>query len=187
MPGQSAPACPKTSFQPNHGVVVWLPRSNVETPTSKSITRHAQFYFVPEVSIHNRPVLGQSSITAAPPYQPCSARIAAGSAPLVGIRPCANTAALGFGLSVDVRPTVALIAEVDPTVMNGAELGIHRPAYSFAIQKKIFRHAFTFGFTNAAGVTVAERSATRAIYLRDPSADKPSGMFVGFNLSRQIR
>jgi hypothetical protein len=160
---------------------------NFELIASRSITRHAQFYFVPTFSIHNRPVIGLNSITNAPPYQPCDAPVAAGSAPLIGIRPCADTVALGFGLSVDIRPTVALLAEVNPTVVNGNELGIHRPAYSFGIQKKILRHAFTFGFTNGAGVTVAQRSSTRATYLRDPSADKPSGMFVGFNLSRQLR
>jgi len=161
--------------------------TNFELITSRSITRHAQLYFVPTFSIHNRPVFGQTSTVNAPPYQPCAAPIAARSGPLPGIRPCADTVALGFALSVDVRPTVALIAEVNPTVVNGRDLGIHRPAYSFGIQKKIFRHSFTFGFTNGAGVTVAQRSATRATYLRDPAADKPSGLFVGFNLSRQIR
>ena len=84
-------------------------------------------------------------------------------------------------------PTVALIAEVDPTMVNGTDLGIHRPSYSFGIEKKIWRHAFTFGFTNAPGTTVSQRIATRAIYLQDPSADKPSGLFIGFNLSRQLR
>lgn len=162
--------------------------TSFELIASRSLTQRAQLYFVPTVSLHNRPVLGAtSSLTDAPPYQPCSASEAAGIGPLTGIRPCANTVALGAGLSVDVRPTVALIGEVNPTVVNGRDLGIHRPVYSFAIQKKIWRHAFTLGFTNGAGVTLAERSATRATFLRDPSADKPSGLFIGFDLTRQIR
>jgi len=84
-----------------------------------------------------------------------------------------------------VRPTVALVAETIPTLANGSELGIHRPAYSFGIQKKIWRHAFTFGFTNSPGTNVSQRAGTRATFLNDPAADKPSGMFVGFDLSRQ--
>jgi hypothetical protein len=64
-------------------------------------------------------------------------------------------------------------------------LGIHRPAYSFGIQKKILRHAFTFGFTNSPGTTVSQRAGTRATFLGSPSADKPSGLFVGFDLTRQ--
>lgn len=162
--------------------------TSFELIASRSLTQRAQIYFVPTVSLHNRPVLGAtSSLTDAPPYQPCSAPAAAGAGSLVGIRPCANTVALGAGLSVDVRPTVALIAEVNPTVVNGRDLGIHRPVYSFAIQKKIWRHAFTLGFTNGVGVTLAGRSATRATFLRDPTADKPSGLFIGFDLTRQIR
>lgn len=48
-----------------------------------------------------------------------------------------NTFSLGIGAAVDIRPTVALLAEVIPTLANGRELGIHRPAYAFGIQKKI--------------------------------------------------
>jgi hypothetical protein len=70
--------------------------------------------------------------------------------------------------------------------MNGRDLGIHRPAYAFGIQKKIWRHAFTFGFTNGPATTVSQRGGTRATLLDDPSADKPGGLFVGFDLTRQI-
>jgi hypothetical protein len=81
---------------------------------------------------------------------------------------------------------VALVAEVIPTLVNGRDLGIHRPAYSFGIQKKIWRHAFTFGFSNGPGTTVSQRAGTRATFIGDPSADKPGGLFVGFDLTRQI-
>jgi len=93
---------------------------------------------------------------------------------------------LGAALALEVRPTVALVAEAIPTLVNGTDLGIHRPAYSFGIQKHIWRDAFTFGFTNSAGTTVSQRAGTRATLLGDPAADKPKGMFVGFDLSRQV-
>ena len=159
---------------------------NFELVVSRSITHRAQLYAVPTISIHNRPLLGANAAVTAPPlYQPCSAAIANGVAPGSPIRPCANTFSLGVGAAVDIRPTVALVAEAIPTLANGRDLGIHRPAYAFGIQKKIWRHAFTFGFTNSPGTTVSQRAGTRATYLGDPTADKPSGLFVGFDLSRQ--
>lgn len=35
-----------------------------------------------------------------------------------------------------------------PTPVNAEPLGIHRPAYAFGVQKKIWRYAFSFGFMN---------------------------------------
>ena len=97
-----------------------------------------------------------------------------------------NAVSLGIGGAIDIRPTAALIAEVIPTVYNGRPLGIHRPAYSFGIQKKIWRHAFTFGFSNSPGTTVSQRAGTDASFLGQPSADTPSGLFIGFDLTRQV-
>ena len=162
--------------------------TNFELIASRSLGSRAQLTLVPTLSIHNRPTLPVfGALTSPPSKQPCSMALAADLPASMRVKPCANTFALGVGLAVDVRPTVALIAEVDPTLANGTDLGIHRPAYSFGIQKKIWRHAFTFGFTNAPGTTVSQRIATRAIFLQDPAADKPSGLFIGFNLSRQLR
>jgi len=79
-----------------------------------------------------------------------------------------------------------LLAEVIPTVLNGVELGIHRPAFSFGIQKKIYRHAFTVVFTNSPGTTVSQRAGTRATFLNEPNADTPASLFIGFDLTRQI-
>lgn len=157
---------------------------NFELVVSKSITHRAQLYAVPTFSIHNRPLLGSITNVYSPPaYQPCGAPLAGGTNLL--LHPCANTVSLGIGAAVDIRPTVALVAEGIPTLVNGPELGIHRPAYDFGIQKKIWRHAFTFGFTNSPGTTVSQRAGTRATFLGDPAADKPSGMFIGFDLTRQ--
>jgi hypothetical protein len=161
--------------------------TNFEGIFSRSITKRAQLYFVPTVSLHNRPLLESSRALEDPfPYQPCKAPVAAGTAGGMILKPCANTLSLGVGGALDIRPTVALVAEVIPTVVNGRALGIHRPAYSFGIQKKIWRHAFTFGFSNSPGTTVSQRAGTRATFVGDPSADTPSGFFVGFDLTRQV-
>lgn len=160
--------------------------TNFELLLSRSITRRAQIYLVPTGSIHNRPLLSEASIVQAPPELPCREALATGSNPALNIRPCADTFALGAGISVDVRPTVALVAEVIPTLVNGEDLGIHRPPFAFGIQKKIWRHAFTFGFSTGPGTTTSQRISTRAPYLGQPGADVPSGMFVGFNLNRQL-
>ncbi|MBZ5561669.1 MAG: DUF5777 family beta-barrel protein [Acidobacteriia bacterium] len=154
---------------------------------SRSITGKAQIYFVPTLSLHDRPLaVPQRDIVNPFPFQPCSSPVAADVAGRTDIRPCANTFSLGVGGALDIRPTVALVAEVIPTLVNGAEMGIHRPAFSFGIQKKIWRHAFTFGFSTSPGTTVSQRAGTRATMLGDPSADTPSGLFVGFDLTRQI-
>lgn len=161
--------------------------TNFEAIFSKSITKRAQLYVVPTVSLHNRPLLQETGNLADPfPYQPCSNAAAAGTSGGMILKPCANTFSLGVGGALDIRPTVALVAEVIPTLINGRPLGIHRPAYSFGIQKKIWRHAFTFGFSNSPGTTVSQRAGTMATFVGDPSADTPSGFFVGFDLTRQV-
>ncbi len=161
--------------------------TNLEAIVSRSLTPRAALFFVPTFSYHNRPVLTvANTITVPPPYQPCAQPFATGVDPALHVRPCANTFSLGVGVAVDVRPTVALVAEVNPTLANAEELGIHRPPFSLGIQKKIWRHAFTFGFTTAPGTTVAQRSGTRATFVQNPNADTPNRLFIGFNLSRQL-
>ncbi len=161
---------------------------NFELIVSRSLGHRAQLYAVPTYSIHARPVLSNSnnSLADALPDQPCSAPFAAGIPTSFGVRPCANTFSIGTGVSVDIRPTVALIAEATPTLVNGEDLGIHRPEFAFAIQKKIWRHAFTLGFSNGPGSVVSQREGTRATLVQNPSADKLANMFIGFNLTRQI-
>jgi cytochrome c553 len=143
---------------------------NIEGIFSRSITSRAQFYVVPTASFNARPLVQATGFQSAdiPDY------------------PGVNTFSIGVGAAVDIRPTVALIAEVIPTVLNASELGIHRPAYSFGIQKKIYRHAFTLGLTTSPGVTVSQRAGTRAEFLGQPNADTPGGLFFGFDLMRQI-
>lgn len=142
---------------------------SLEAIVSRSITSRAQVYAVPTMSFNARP-LAQGGIRSAD----------------IQTLPGFNTFSVGFGAAVDIRPTVALLAEIIPTFVNGRELGIHRPVYSFGIQKKIFRHAFTLGITTGPGTTVSQRAGTRAKFLGDPSADTPGGLFLGFDLTRQI-
>jgi mono/diheme cytochrome c family protein len=142
---------------------------NLEAILSRSLTSYAQLYFVPTVSFNDRRLVQGGLRSAEIPDLP-------------GI----NAFSVGAGLAVDIRPTLALLAEVIPTVVNGDQLGIHRPAFSFGIQKKIYRHAFTFAFTNSPGTTVSQRAGTRATFLNDPNADTPAKVFIGFDITRQI-
>jgi hypothetical protein len=161
---------------------------NFELILSRSLTRRAQLYAVPTYTIHQRPLISNpgAAIADAMPDQPCSAPRAVGIAASFNARPCANTFSLAAAIAVDIRPTVALIAEVTPTLVNGRDLAIHRPEYAFGIQKKIWRHAFTFGFSNGPGSIVSQRGGTRATFLQNSTADKPGGLFVGFDLTRQL-
>jgi hypothetical protein len=161
---------------------------NLELIVSRSIGRRAQLYAVPTYTIHQRPLLSNpgSALADDMPNQPCDAALAAGIAASFNARPCADTFSLAAGVSIDIRPTVAFVAEVTPTLVNGRELAIHRPEYAFGIQKKIWRHAFTFGLSNGPGTVVSERGGTRATFVGDPTADKPGGLFVGFDLMRQL-
>ncbi|MGE5645911.1 MAG: DUF5777 family beta-barrel protein [Acidobacteriota bacterium] len=143
---------------------------NIELILARSITARAQLYFVPTLSFNNRHLILPGSFRSS----------------AIPNLPGYNTFSTGVGAAVDIRPTVALVAEVIPTLVNGRPLDIHRPAYAFGIQKKILRHAFTIGFTNSPGTTVSQRAGTRASYLGDPGADTPAGLFVGFDLMRQL-
>jgi mono/diheme cytochrome c family protein len=144
--------------------------TNFETIVSRTVTRHSQFYLVPTLSLQDRKLISKpGTLASAPPNLP-------------GF----NTFVLGAGGALDIRPTVALVAEVFPTLVNGPELGIHRPAYAFGIQKRVLHHAFTLGFSNSPGTVVSERAGTRATFLGQPSGDTPGGLFIGFDLMRQI-
>jgi mono/diheme cytochrome c family protein len=143
---------------------------NIEAIFSRSLTRHAQVYVVPTASFDDRRLVQGSLVSSQIPDIP-------------GV----NAFSVGVGLAIDIRPTVALVAEMTPTLVGGRELGIHRPAMAYGIQKKIFRHAFTLGVTNTPGVTVSQRAGTDASYLGNPSGDTFQNMFIGFDLTRQIK
>jgi mono/diheme cytochrome c family protein len=145
--------------------------TNFEGIVSRSISDKAQFYVVPTMSLGNRRLVRKTGTLASRP--PNLSRI--------------DSFSLGGGLAVNVRPSVALVAEVIPTLYHGDELGIDRPSYAFGIQKRVKGHAFTLGFSNGPGTVVAQRAGTRATFLNDPTADKAKGLVIGFNLMRRLR
>jgi mono/diheme cytochrome c family protein len=143
---------------------------SVEFIASRSLGHRAQLYFVPTFSANARHLFSPFSYESR--YIPHL--------------PGYYTFSTGVGGAWDVRPTVALIAELTPTLLNKTPLGIHLPAYAFGIQKKIFRHAFTFGFTNAPAVTVSQRAGTTAAFLNEPGADQFKDLFISFDITRQL-
>ncbi len=145
--------------------------TSLELALAKSIGRRAQLYFVPTISFNNRPLIA-----------PFGADV-----PEVDGE---TTTAIGAGISVDIRPTVAVIAEA--IQRTSGLMGVHRPSFMFGIQKKVYRHSFTLGVTNSPGTTLSQRSATRASILLANlrpygiTDDTFSGLTIGFNLSRRL-
>ncbi len=138
--------------------------TSLELTVARSVTRHAQLYFVPTMSFNNRP-FGASELNL----------------------PRANTFALGIGGALRIRPTVSLLAEANWRVNDAGKFNSTGPAFGFGIEKVTIskRHAFSLIFSNGAGTTFAQRSATRRSLVR--SADESiQGLTIGFNLSRRI-
>lgn len=137
--------------------------TTLEFAIARSVKKRAQLYLVPTISFNSRPIVASF-----------------GNAPKLDGE--TNTA-IGAGFSVDFRPTVAFIAEAIQRT-SGLQ-GVHRPAFMFGIQKKLFRHSFTLGLTNSPGTTMSQRSATRAS-LFNGADDTFGGLTLGFNLSRRL-
>jgi len=141
--------------------------TSFEFTLARSITRHAQLYIVPTVSVGDRPFT-----------------IAQDNAP------GATAVALGVGAAVNVRPSVALMAEANYRLNEesryiGAFSGIRRPVFGFGIQKASAsrRHSFSLVFTNGPGTTISQRSMTKGLLFGD---DGFNGLTIGFNLSRRL-
>ena len=138
--------------------------TSLELTLARSITSRAQLYFVPTISFNNRP-FGPSELTL----------------------PKANTIALGVGGALRIRPTVSLLAEANWRVNEAGKFNSTAAAFGFGIEKVTIskRHAFSLIFTNGAGTTFAQRSATRRSLVR--GADESiQGLTIGFNISRRI-
>lgn len=146
--------------------------ASLELTLARSVTRHAQIYIVPTVTFGDRPL-------AIAPNQNFEGRTAV---------------ALGVGASVNIRPSVALMAEANLRLNEESRytgkgpqfgLGIHRPVVGFGIQKASGsrRHSFTLTFSNGLGATFAQRSMTRGLVF---SNDSMSGMTIGFNITRRL-
>lgn len=141
-----------------------------ELTLARSLTRHAQLYIVPTVTVGDRPI---------------------GYAPQQNL-PGETAAALGAGLAVNVRPTVALMGEFNMRLNEASRyvdpnsgIGMHRPVFGFAVQKVSVsrRHSFTLSFTNGYGTTMSQRSMSRGLVGAD---DTWQGLTIGFNLSRRL-
>jgi len=147
--------------------------TSLELAFARSIKKRAQIYFTPTVSFNNRPL----QVVANDVFN---------QTPFDG----KTTTALGAGISVDIRPTVAIVGEAIYRVSGWLEQtasGVptpRRPSFMLGIQKKIYRHSFTLGLTNSPGTTLSTRSATRGSY--NGLDDTFGGLTLGFNLSRRL-
>jgi len=138
--------------------------TSLELTLARSITSKAQLYLVPTISLNNR-AFGPSEVDL----------------------PGENTYALGVGGALRIRPTVALLAEANWRLNEAGKFNSTAPAFGFGIEKVTIskRHAFSLVFSNGAGTTIAQRSATRRSLVR--SADESiQGLTIGFNISRRI-
>lgn len=142
--------------------------TSFELTVARSITRHAQVYVVPTVSLGDRPISGSEAQNL----------------------PGETAVALGVGAAVNVRPSVALMAEVNYRLNEAARYpnegaGIRRPVFGFGLQKASAsrRHSFTLTFTNGPGTTFAQRSMTNAMLFTD---DSFGNLTIGFNLTRRL-
>jgi hypothetical protein len=141
--------------------------TSFEFTFARSLTRHAQVYVVPTVSVGDRPLV---STTMNAPGE--------------------TAVALGIGAAVNLRPSVALMAEAnyrlneESRYLDGPS-GIRRPVFGFGIQKASIsrRHSFSLVFTNGTGTTFAQRSMTKGLLFGD---DSFGGLTIGFNLSRRL-
>ena len=141
--------------------------TSFEFTFARSITRHAQIYVVPTVSVGDRPFTIASNNL-----------------------PGETAMALGVGAAVNIRPSVALMAEANYRLNEASRYisqftGIRRPVFGFGIQKASAsrRHAFSLVFTNGTGTTMAQRSMTKGLLFGD---DGFNGLTIGFNLSRRL-
>jgi hypothetical protein len=139
--------------------------TSLELTLARSLTSKAQVYFVPTLSINNRP-FGDISQNL----------------------PGENTFALGAGAAVNIRPSVALLAEANYRVNRTGRFDSTRPAFGFGIEKSSIsrRHAFSLVFSNSVGTTFGQRSATRASLLGPFAEESFKGLNIGFNLSRRL-
>ena len=138
--------------------------TSLELTIARSLTNRAQLYFVPTVSFNNRP-FGQTTQDL----------------------PGATTYAMGVGGALNIRPTVALMAEANWRLNDKGKFGSSAPAFGFGIEKATIsrKHAFSLLFTTGAGTTMSQRSATRRSLV--PGSDESlSGLTIGFNISRRI-
>ncbi|NOT60914.1 MAG: hypothetical protein HOP19_11910 [Acidobacteria bacterium] len=135
---------------------------------ARSITKYAQVYVTPTITVGDRPFTVNSRNNAK-----------------------GTTAyALGGGLAVQILPSVSIMTEINHRLNKEARyqdgpIGINHPVFSFAIQKASAsrRHGFSLVFSNSPGTTMSQRSQTRGLLFAD---DRIQGVTIGFNIVRRI-
>lgn len=141
--------------------------TSISGTVSRSLTSHAQISITPTFSINNRPLLAVRDVPKMPGE---------------------NTFALGAGLAIRFRPSLAFIIEANQRLVG--DLDTHRPAFGFGIQKMTGdgKHAFALTFNNSPGFTTAQRSGTRATLFGtgSPLDDTFRGLSIGFNITRRL-
>ncbi|MFN0119586.1 MAG: DUF5777 family beta-barrel protein [Blastocatellia bacterium] len=139
--------------------------TSVELAVARSVTSKAQLYVTPTISFNNRP------------FGPSSQKL-----------PGETTFALGVGGALNVRPTVAIMAEANMRVNREGRFDSTRPAFGFGVEKVSVskKHAFALVFSNGVGTTMSQRSATRGSILGPGSEESFKGMTIGFNLTRRL-
>lgn len=142
--------------------------TSFEISAAKSITRFVQIYATPTISLGDRPYNVDPQENA----------------------PGVTAYAMGLGATVQIRPSVSLMAEAnyrlneESRYISGSR-GIRRPVVGFGVQKTgaSRRHAYSLTFSNGGGTTMSERSQTVGLQGRD---DTLRGLTIGFNLTRRI-
>ena len=84
-----------------------------------------------------------------------------------------ETAVLGLGGRLHVRPAMYLVAEVSPR-LGGYAPG--PPEYSFALEGRVGGHVFQLNFSNTVGTT----------FLQTAHGGSTNSLFLGFNLARKF-
>ena len=91
----------------------------------------------------------------------------------IGTGTVRETAFVGLGGRLHVRPDMYLVAEVSPR-LGGYALG--PPEYSFALEGRVGGHVFQLNFRNTIGTT----------FLQTARGGSPNSLFLGFNLARKF-
>ena len=84
-----------------------------------------------------------------------------------------DTAYVGLGARVRVRPTVFLVGEVSPRISG------YKPQdaeFAFAVEKRVGAHVFSLTFANSAATT----------YGQIARGGNPEALYLGFNLARKF-
>jgi hypothetical protein len=93
-----------------------------------------------------------------------------------------NTAIVGLGARVRIRPTVYLVGEMAPRIAG------YKPGSShggFAIEKRVGGHVFQLNFSDSWSTTMGQIARGGFQHI-DPDGSHKTDWFLGFNISRKF-